>query len=60
VLFWALALINVLAITVYVASYGVYVLKQEQNRRGAAVVFITAAATVMAPLGLMWYYAHFM
>lgn len=58
-LFMAAILAIVLAVSVHVASYGLYVLKQEKNRRGAAGALITSAATLLAPLLLMWYYVYF-
>jgi len=59
VLLLALILVIVLTVAVHLASYGLYVLKHERNRRGAAGAFITAVATLLAPLLLMWYYVYF-
>lgn len=57
--FTALMVLAVLLVAVHVASYGWYAWKEENNRRGAAGAFITAVATLLAPLLLMWYYAYF-
>lgn len=49
----------VVLVAVHVASYGLYALREENNRRGAAGAFITALVTLLSPLLLIWYYAYF-
>ncbi|MBF7083749.1 hypothetical protein IT084_12275 [Desulfallas sp. Bu1-1] len=52
-------IIAVAMISLHVASYGLYALREEQNHRGAVGAFITAGVTFLAPVLLMWIYAYF-
>lgn len=54
-----LIIITVVLVAVHMASYGLYALREEKNRRGAVGAFVTAVVTLLAPLMLMWYYAYF-
>ncbi len=46
-------------ISLHVASYGMYALREEKNLRGAVGAFIVAGVTFLAPVALMLYKAYF-
>jgi len=59
-MFTLLTLLVVMLISVHVASYGWYALRQEKNLRGALGALAVAGATLGAPVLLMLYYAYWL
>ncbi len=57
-MFNVLIMLLVTLITVHVASYGWYALRQENNLYGTVGAFAVAGATFGAPVLLMLYYAY--
>jgi len=59
VVFTFLIIVTVTVISLHVASYGLYALKQENNRRGGLGAFTVALLTLLAPLFVLWFRANF-
>lgn len=52
-LFKVLTMVIVLAVSIHLASYGLYAWRQEKNKRGAVGAFVIAWLTLITPV-LMW------
>ncbi|WP_027366158.1 hypothetical protein [Desulfotruncus alcoholivorax] len=58
-MYYAAILIMAGLVSLHIASYGWYALKEEKNLRGALGAFCTAGVTFAAPLALIIYYAYY-
>lgn len=58
-MFIVLVLAAVALVSLHIASYGLYALREEKNRRGAVGAFMVAGATFLGPALLLWAYAYF-
>ncbi|AGL02712.1 hypothetical protein [Desulfoscipio gibsoniae] len=57
-MFNILIILVVTLISVHIASYGWYALREDKNLRGGVGAFAVAGATFGAPVLLMWYYVY--
>lgn len=53
-----LIVVTVTLLSLHVASYGFYAIKQEKNWRGGLGAFIVALLTLLAPVFVLWFRAN--